>query len=223
MTKKIISRRDFLKTSGIILGSAALIGSGLLIPEMNKPENILPKFEFGEKKMENRILVTYASQAGATAGVAEAIGKSLSAGGAQVDVLPMKDVSDLSPYSSVVAGSAIHGQKWLPEAMKFLREHRTELARKPFASFMVCITLSMANANQYRDGLKDWMIPVREIVRPVSEGYFAGVLDFSRLPFSFNVLAMRMVVLFGLWKEGDYRDWNAIRSWAESLRPLLIK
>ncbi|MRS04011.1 twin-arginine translocation signal domain-containing protein, partial [bacterium] len=58
MTKKIISRRDFLKTSGIILGGAALIGSGLLIPEMNKPENILPKFEFGEKKMENRILVT---------------------------------------------------------------------------------------------------------------------------------------------------------------------
>ena len=223
MPKKTISRRDFLKTSGIILGSAALIGSGIVIPEMNKPENILPKFEFGENNMENRILVTYASQAGATAGVAEAIGKSLSAGGAQVDVLPMNDVKDLSPYRSVVAGSAIHGQKWLPEALKFLRENRSELSHKSFASFMVCITLSMANANQYREGLKDWMIPVREIVRPVSEGYFAGVLDFSRLPFSINALGMRLVVLFGLWKEGDHRDWNAIRNWAESLRPLLIK
>jgi hypothetical protein len=60
-------------------------------------------------------------------------------------------------------------------------------------------------------------------VRPVSEGYFAGVLDFSRLPISINALAMRLVVLFGLWKEGDHRDWNAIRSWAESLRPLLIQ
>ncbi|NTW43862.1 MAG: flavodoxin [Anaerolineaceae bacterium] len=173
--------------------------------------------------MENRILVTYASQAGSTAGVAEAIGKSLSAGGAQVDILPMNEVKNISPYSSVVAGSAIHGQKWLPEAMGFLRENRSELSHKPFASFMVCITLSMANANQYREGLKDWMIPVREIVHPVSEGYFAGALDFSRLPFSINVLAMRLVVLFGLWKEGDHRDWNAIRSWAESLRPILIQ
>ena len=173
--------------------------------------------------MANKILVTYASQAGSTAGVAEAIGKSLSEGGAQVDVLPMQAVKDLSPYQAVVAGSAIHGQKWLPEAMQFLRDHQSELARKPFAAFMVCITLSMANAGQYREGLKGWMSPVRSLVRPVSEGYFAGALDFSKLPFSFNVLGMRLVVLTGMWKEGDHRDWNAIRAWAESLRPLLLK
>jgi hypothetical protein len=29
-------------------------------------------------------------------------------------------------------------------------------------------------------------------------------------------------VLFGVWKEGDHRDWEAIRTWAESLRPKLI-
>ncbi|MDD5369624.1 MAG: hypothetical protein PHQ40_11095, partial [Anaerolineaceae bacterium] len=96
-------------------------------------------------------------------------------------------------------------------------DHQSELARKPFASFMVCITLSMANAGQYLEGLKDWMSPVRAMVHPVSEGYFAGALDFSKLPFSFNVLAMRFVVLIGMWKEGDHRDWNAIRTWANSL------
>jgi menaquinone-dependent protoporphyrinogen oxidase len=171
--------------------------------------------------MSNKILVTYASQAGSTTGVAEAIGKTLSEGGAQVDVIPMKNVKDLSPYQAVVAGSPIHGQKWLPEAMQFLRDHQSELACKPFAAFMVCITLSMANADQYRAGLKDWMKPIRILVRPVSEGYFAGGLDFSKLPFSFNVLAMRLVVLSGTWKEGDHRDWNAIRAWATSLTPLL--
>ena len=172
--------------------------------------------------MENRILVTYASQAGSTAGVAEAIGKSLSESGAQVDVLPMKSVTDLSAYTAVVAGSAIHGQKWLPEAMQFMHDHQSELLHKRFASFMVCITLSMANSGQYREGLKVWMKPVSDLVHPVSEGYFAGALDFSRIPFSFNSLAMRLVVLLGVWKEGDHRDWNAIRTWAESLRPLLI-
>ncbi len=223
MKAKPLSRRDFLKTAGIILGSAAVLGSGLTVVETNQTTSPLPEFQFGENSMEKRILVTYASQAGFTAGVAEAIGRSLSEGGAQVDVLPMQNVKDLSAYQAVVAGSAIHGQKWLPEAMQFMRDHQSELSRIPFASFMVCITLSMANSGQYLEGLKGWMSPVRDLVRPVSEGYFAGGLDFSKLPFSFNVLAMRLVVLSGMWKEGDHRDWNAIRAWAEKLQPLLAQ
>jgi menaquinone-dependent protoporphyrinogen oxidase len=99
--------------------------------------------------MTHRILVAYASRAGSTADAAKVIGRSLVEGGAQVDVLPMKNVTDLTPYHGVVAGSAIHGGKWLPEAMQFIREHRAELASKPIAAFMVCITLSMANADQY--------------------------------------------------------------------------
>jgi menaquinone-dependent protoporphyrinogen oxidase len=173
--------------------------------------------------MNNKILVTYASRAGSTAGVAEAVGKTLTGKGLQVDVLPMQDVTDLSPYRAVVAGSAIRGQKWLPEAMQFLSDHSSELSHKPFAAFMVCITLSMANAGQYLEGLKSWMSPVRDLVHPVSEGYFAGSLDFSRLPFSLNIPAMRLVVMFGVWKEGDHRDWNAIRAWAESLPPRLVQ
>ena len=107
--------------------------------------------------------------------------------------------------------------------MQFLRDHQSELERKQFTSFMVCITLSIPNADQYLEGLKSWMSPVRDMVRPVSEGYFAGALDFSKVPFSFNVLVMRFIVLIGVWKQGDHRDWNAIRSWAESLRSLLLQ
>jgi hypothetical protein len=36
-------------------------------------------------------------------------------------------------------------------------------------------------------------------------------------------LKFRMSVMFGIWKEGDHRDWNAIRTWAESLHPLLLQ
>ena len=70
--------------------------------------------------MPNRILVTYASRAGTTAEVAEAIARTLTQEGAQVDVLPMNSVKDLSPYQAVVAGSAIRGSKWLPEAIQFV-------------------------------------------------------------------------------------------------------
>lgn len=167
--------------------------------------------------MTTKILVTYASRAGSTASVAEVIGKTLTENGAQVEVLPMKDVKDLAPYWAVVAGSAIRGAKWLPEAMQFMQTHQAALSHKPFAAFMVCITLAMPKAENYRDGLKDWMKPVRELVSPVSEGYFAGALDFSKLPITPNILLMRLAVILGIFPLGDHRDWAAIRAWASSL------
>ena len=96
--------------------------------------------------MSNKILVAYASAAGSTAGVAEAIGKTLVESGAQVEVRPMKDVNDLAPYQAVVAGSAIRDGKWLPEAIQFVQNHQAALARKPFAAFLVCMTLAMPRA-----------------------------------------------------------------------------
>ena len=171
--------------------------------------------------MSNKILVTYATCTGSTRGVAEAIGKTLSEGGAEVNVLPMRDVKDLSPYHAVVAGSAIQGKQWLPEAMQFVQNHRLELARKPFAAFLVCMTLAMRNGESYRHFVVDFLAPVRALVKPISEGLFAGALDISKVPTFRDRLMFRLSVLFGVWKEGDHRDWNAIRSWAETLRPLL--
>jgi menaquinone-dependent protoporphyrinogen oxidase len=171
--------------------------------------------------MSNRILVTYASRAGSTAEVAQAIGRTLTEGGARVDVVPMNDVNDLSPYQSVVAGSAIRGSKWLPEAVQFIRTHRSALAHKRFAMFTVCITMAMKNAETYRPGVMGWVAPVRAMVKPLSEGLFAGVLDFSKLPFNWDTMMLRLTVAFGIFPRGDHRDWNAIRLWAEQLQPVL--
>lgn len=170
-----------------------------------------------------KILVTYASRTGSTAGVAEAIGKTLMESGAQVDVVPMQEVKDLAPYGAVVAGSAIRGSKWLPEAMQFIQTHRAALAQKPFAEFTVCITLAMSNSDQYRAAVASWVAPVRALVRPVSEGLFAGMLDFNKLPLNWDTLMLRLTVAVGIFPRGDHRDWNAIRIWAESLRPLLLQ
>ena len=173
--------------------------------------------------MNKKILVTYASRAGSTAGIAEAIGKTLAESGSQVDVIPMNEVQDLSPYQAVVAGSAIRGSKWLPEAMEFIKTHRTELAQKPFAEFTVCITLAMKNSEQYRKAVSEWVAPVRAQVKPLGEGLFAGMLDFSKLPFNWDTLLLRLTVALGIFPRGDHRDWNAIREWVDSIRPLLLQ
>lgn len=172
--------------------------------------------------MDNKILVTYATCTGSTRGVAEAIGKTLAAGGTRVDVLPMQEVKDLAPYQAVVAGSAIQDKKWLPEATQFVQVHRAELARKPFAAFLVCMTLAMRDGEKYRPHVAGFLAPVRTLVKPVSEGLFAGTLDIRKVPGLRNRLMFRLSVLFGVWKEGDHRDWNAIQAWAEELRPRLL-
>ncbi len=172
--------------------------------------------------MNDIILVTYASRNGATAGVAEAIGKTLAENGVTVEVHDMKDVKDPTPYRAVVAGSAIQRNQWLPEAMQFLQTHRTALAQKPFAAFLVCMTLAIGEG-KYREQVADFMQPVRALVKPVSEGLFAGVLDIRQVSSFSDRVKFRLSVMMGVWKEGDHRDWNAIRNWATSLPPLLLK
>ncbi len=167
--------------------------------------------------MDGKILVAYASRAGYTQGVAEAIGKTLTECGAPAETLPMQAVSDLTPYRAVVAGSGIRGSQWLPEALQFVQDNRAALSRKPFAAFLVCMTLAMKNGEQYRPHVAEFMQPVRALVRPLSEGLFAGGLDLRRVESLRDRLMFRISILAGVWKEGDHRDWDAIRAWAQEL------
>ena len=167
--------------------------------------------------MSKKILVTYASRTGSIVGVAEAISKILVENGAQVDVLPMESVKDLAAYQAVVAGSAIQNKQWLPEAMQFMQTHQAALNPKSFAMFSVCMTLAMRGGENYRPDVLEWLAPVRGLVRPVSEGLFAGVLEISKIPSFSDRLKFRLSVLFGVWSEGDHRDWDAIHAWADDL------
>jgi menaquinone-dependent protoporphyrinogen oxidase len=169
----------------------------------------------------DRILVTYASRAGSTAGVAEAIGQTLAASGLPVDVMPMQDVIDLTPYGAVVAGSAIQDGRWLPEAMAFIHSFQFELQNRPFAAFLVCMTLAMKN-EKAREAVPNWLNPVRTLVHPVSEGYFAGKLNIRTVPTLRQRLMFRVSVALGVWEARDHRDWDAIRAWAAALPHKLV-
>ena len=171
--------------------------------------------------MSKKILVTYASRLDATTGVAQAIGKTLTECGAQVDVLPMNEVKDLDSYQAVVAGSAVRAAAWLPEALQFIKINQKTLAGKPLATFLVCMTLAMPNGEYYREHVSSWLNPVRALVRPVGEGLFAGALNISKVESFSERVKFRLSVLFGVWKEGDHRDWDAIHAWAQKVYPQL--
>ena len=101
--------------------------------------------------------------------------------------------------------------------MQFLQTHRSALTQKPVATFTLCITLAMKNGEKYRPDVMSWLVPVRQITSPVSEGLFAGVLDIGKIPSFSDRLKFRLSILFGVWSEGDHRNWEAIHTWAQDL------
>ncbi len=157
-----------------------------------------------------------------TAQVATEIAKIISDQGLELDLLPVQEVSSLAAYQAIVIGSAIQNRQWLPEAMQFLQTHRSALAQKPVATFTLCMTLAMKNGEKYRPDIMEWLVPVRRIAQPVSEEIFAGVLDISKIPSFSDRLKFRLSVLFGVWSEGDHRDWDAIHAWADELPSILL-
>ena len=161
--------------------------------------------------MEKKVLVTYASKYGSTGGVADAIGKELCSKGVAADVVLIKNASNVGSYQGVVIGSAIYMGKWMSEAADFVKKNRDILRQVPVAYFLVCMTLSQPTEKNRAEVLS-YMDPILKAVseiKPVGIGTFAGALDYNNLSW----LNKKILKSKGT-PEGDFRDWNAIRTWA---------
>jgi menaquinone-dependent protoporphyrinogen oxidase len=214
--KERISRRHFLRRAGGTIGAVSL---GLMIPntKVSLASEILfpePSCDGGKIKMDERVLVAYASEYGSTAGVAEAIGKELCNKGANVDVRLVKKITSFNNYRAVIIGSPIYRGKWMPETVKFLKENSEVLSKVPVAYFVVCMTMQKPTEENRQKALS-YLDPVRRSVpqvNPVKIGLFAGALHYDKLSW-----LMRTIVKSKGSPEGDFRDWNAIRAWAAHL------
>ena len=217
------SRRRFLLLAGGTVATGVVGCSEQPAADAAQPAVELARATYGEAKtMNDRILVAYASEKGATSGVADAIGKQLAAGGATVDVRPVKEVTELDAYRAAVIGSAIHSGQWLPEATTFLQANQSRLRQMPTAIFGVCITMAQKKPGQQQQ-LASWLDAPRGLVNPVAESVFAGALWMKDYPGLFEKVGMRILLTVLGVAEGDHRDWDAIRAWADDNRPRLLK
>jgi len=168
--------------------------------------------------MDKKILVSFATYHGTTGEVAKAIGETLIKHDYVVDILPVKEVQDVSPYSAVIVGSAIHGGKIHEDVLHFLEDHEENFRKVPVAYFVCCMTMRDDNPEtryQAEGYLAEVFNKVSE-VRPISIGFFGGVLDFKRLDW-----LARLVVKALRAPEGDYRNWDAIIHWSEEVAATL--
>ena len=68
-----------------------------------------------------KILVAYATNAGSTAEIAQAVGEELSKDGAQVDVRLIDEVTAVEGYDAVVVGAPMI-MGWHRTAVKFVKK-----------------------------------------------------------------------------------------------------
>jgi len=166
-----------------------------------------------------RILVTYATCHGSTAEIARRIANRLESSGDAVECLAMSEVSRLSGYEAVVAGSAIHDQDWLDDARAFVSRFAPDLDALPVWLFSVGMPAALPGRLQslaMREG-DQMAAKLSPMVHPRGYRLFSGVVRKEHLPpggrAKFRLIGGRY---------GDFRNWEEIDNWvsavAEDLR-----
>jgi menaquinone-dependent protoporphyrinogen oxidase len=170
-----------------------------------------------EANINDIVLVTYASKYGATAEIAEKIGQTLQQAGLQTEVLPAKRVRKLTSYKAVILGSAVYIGAWRNEAIKFLQVHEQALAERPVWIF----SSGPAGEGNPVELLQGWRIPntlqpLINRIQPRDITVFHGNVDMNKANFieKWMIKNVKSPV-------GDFRDWNAITAWAESIAKTL--
>jgi menaquinone-dependent protoporphyrinogen oxidase len=167
--------------------------------------------------MDNPILIAFATKYGATAEIAEKIGQVLREAGLRADVLPADRVGDLTAYRAVVLGSAVYLGRWRKEATTFLKANEKTLAERPVWLF----SSGPTGEGDPAQLMKGWRFPqaqqpIADRIRPRDIAVFHGGLDPKKL----NPIEKWMIknVKAPL---GDFRDWDAITSWATGIADVL--
>jgi menaquinone-dependent protoporphyrinogen oxidase len=157
-----------------------------------------------------RLLVTAASRHGSTAEIATELGKALRGAlpGVGVDVVPLTRVASFADYDAVVLGSAVYFGRWLDEARWSVTAHAETLRQRPvwlFSSGPVGEP-SVPETEPADAAEVAASIGAREHV------VFPGALHREQLG-----IRERLAVGFVRAADGDYRDWPAVRAWADRI------
>ena len=168
---------------------------------------------------QQKVLVTYATAAGSTAGVAARIAQVLRDAGLHVTLQRADEALDVDGFDAVVLGSPVYNQRWLPEIDELVRRAGAALARRPVWLFSVATfgdgrrVLGRLMRREPRN-----IAAIQETVRPREYRVFAGVIKRSQWP----RLSRLLFHAFG-GRLGDHRDWPAIDAWARTIAAALAR
>jgi len=167
-----------------------------------------------------KVLIAYASKYGATREIAERLADRIRAAGLEAQAQPVTTVSDLSAYDAVVIGSAAYIGHWQKETTEFVQSNSAVLAGRPtwlFSSGPLGNEPTNAPGLDQRGAAEPKEIAeLRATISPRDHRVFFGALDPAKL--GFRDRAIRILPAGrALLPEGDFRDWQDVNAWADSI------
>jgi len=155
-----------------------------------------------------KILVTTASKHGATAEIGDAIAGKLRERDLEVEVHEPGDVTSLTGYDAVVLGSAIYAGRWMDSARRFSERHHATLRRLPVWLFSSGpIGDPLEPAEEPADGHR-----LLGELEAREHRTFPGRVNSSDLGW-----VERTITKMVKAPDGDFRDFDAIRTWASEI------
>ena len=167
-----------------------------------------------------KVLVAYASKYGATKGIAERIGEVLKRRGLDVDVSSCTDIGDASGYDAYVVGSAAYAFNWRKDARKFVTRNAEVLAAHPvwlFSSGPLGTETVDKEGNDVLEGAEPKQFAEYEgLIHPRGRQVFRGAYHHDKIRGGDRIIAW-MPAIRDIMPEGDFREWDAIDAWADSV------
>ena len=168
------------------------------------------------------ILILYGTKSGQTEKIARALGETLRAEGADVDV---RNATDARPspevYAGVVVAAPIYAGRYPRPVRRWVRAHAGALSRRPNAFLSVCLSV-LSKLPESQRGLaaiqerffaaSGWR---PEIAKPV-----AGALLYTRYGWLKRRVLLQIARREGgatdVTRDHEYTDWDDLRAFARA-------
>lgn len=159
-----------------------------------------------------RVLVTAASKYGSAPEIAQAIGDVLAERGLDTTVSPPEEVEGIEDYDAVVLGSAVYAGHWQKPALELVERATDALAERPVWIFS---SGPVGDPHKPEEDPVD-VADIVERTKAREHRVFPGKIDKRKLSFIEKAIVLALRV-----REGDFRDWDAVRGWASKIASAL--
>lgn len=183
-----------------------------------------------------KVLVAYGSRHGGTRGIAERIGEILRTEGLKAVVEAADRAEDVATADAIVVGSGVYMGSWLNEPLDFMRRNQQALAARPtwiFSSGPLPgsskeapdtdpVTNALGPADGPGSGGRKKVEELSAAIHPRDHRVFLGAFDPNDAPKAMSERFVRMMpAAKKILPAGDFRDWEAIETWAREIAATL--
>lgn len=166
-----------------------------------------------------KVLVAYASKHESTSEIAAQIAEQIGSSGLEVHMMSAGAVVDPAKYDAFVIGSAVYAGQWMSTAADLLITYEKLFTTCPTWLFSSGPT-GEGDPVALLDGFVFPMVleDIAKRINPEDIKLFHGKIDMGTLSWG-----ERLIIKAVRGQTGDFRDWDDVHAWAQSIRDTLLK